>query len=70
MEAAATSKESHCHGAWWTGDELKFLDMLAERQDPTAFRGYVDSIFKRQRWGSIDRKKLMTAVSRHLKNKR
>lgn len=50
------------NGAWYTGDELKFIERIAAREDRKAFDGYRNSIGKRADWGRIDREKVIQAI--------
>ena len=51
------------HKAWGTGDEIKFITLIAGRTSHReAFDGYVSSIGKRSSWGEIDKKRVMESI--------
>lgn len=52
------------NGAWYTGDELKFIARIAARDDSEAFEGYRNSLSKRKDWGRIDRKQVVAEVKK------
>lgn len=50
--------------AWYTADEMRFIERISSRKDKTALRGYIESIEKRAVWGKIEKRQVMAATRR------
>lgn len=50
--------------AWWTPDEIRFVQRIAERKDQTAFDGYCRSLSQRKNWAGINREAVEQEVER------